>query len=158
MFLSGCTVWAFHCSASVKAPLCLGNSPPKRHPITVQPRGTGAKWMSACLSHDGWASLERWWMTKVAMFVSYHAEWVTMAILLLRWPLLDLCQEDKSAMMPAACWMTDPPQAVQKHHQVLGESIKNVLVFTFLGLLRRRPLVIDCGPMFVFFSAPDSNK
>lgn len=107
MFLSGCTIWAFLCSASVKAPLCLGNSAPERRPITVQPRGTRAKWMSACLCHDGWASLERWWMTKVAMFVSYHAEWVTMAILLLQWPLLDLCQKDKSAMTLAACWMTD---------------------------------------------------
>lgn len=118
MFLSGCTVWAFLCSASMKAPLCLGNSAPKRHPITVQPRGTRSKWVSAGLCDDGWASLERWWMTKVAMFVSYHAEWVTTATSLFRWPLLDLCQKDKSAMTLAACWMTDT-----------SRQFRNMLIF-----------------------------
>ena len=87
------------------APLCLGNSVMEHGPITVQPRGTRAKRMSACLCDDGWASLERWWMTRVAILVSYHAEWVTMAVLLLQWPLVDLCQNMRSAMTLSACWM-----------------------------------------------------
>lgn len=66
---------------------------PERRPITAQPRGTGAKWVSAGLCGDGWASLWRWWMMKVAVFVPYHAEWVTTATSLLRRPPFDLVSE-----------------------------------------------------------------
>lgn len=56
-FLSRC--------ASVSAGVSLlrerESAPPaaERRPITAQPRGTGAKWVSAGLCGDGWASLRR---------------------------------------------------------------------------------------------------
>lgn len=85
-------VWTFHCSSSVKAPLHFSTSARSHHPITAKQRADSAKWVSACLCDDGWASVERWWMTAVAIFVWRYTEQVPMVTLSLLWPLLEPCQ------------------------------------------------------------------
>lgn len=113
--------------------LCTFYSAHSHHLITVQPRGGRAKWMSACLCDDGWASPERWRMTGVAMFIWRVTGLVTMAIMLLQWPVLDLSQKETSAITGCLhgwqIWLSCPKKKTTGYmrRKIFGKSSKCVV-------------------------------